>query len=392
MAGKRIRVALIGAGFMGKAHSNAYLKAPKFFRLPAEPVMTCFCRRDRDELKKVAQRWGWQHTEADWRKAVARDDVDLVDICTPNDLHHDMAVAAAKAGKHVFCEKPLARNLDEAKEMVSAVKKARVRHFVAFNYRRCPAVTLARRMVEEGRIGRLYHIRACYLQDWIMDPEFPLIWRLKKQNAGSGAHGDINAHSIDLARYITGDAFREVCGMTETFVKERPTGEMAGQGLGARKGKGKKKMGRVTVDDATMFMARMSSGAVATFTATRFAAGRRNANCIEIYGSKGSLLFDFERMNELQYYNVDDPDHAQGFRRILATDPPHPYIDAWWPPGHGLGYEHGFINTVADVMRSLGGGEAFHPDFEDAFEVQRVLDAVLLSARERRWVKLSEMK
>ena len=388
---RTIGVALIGAGFMGKTHSNAYLKVAKFFDLPVEPVMACFCRRDKLGLREVADRWGWQAAESDWRKVIQRDDVDLVDICTPNNLHRDMAVAAAKAGKMVFCEKPLAMNVAEAREMAAAVKRAKVRSFVAFNYRRCPAIGLARRLVEEGRIGRIYHVRACYLQDWIMDPSFPLVWRLKKGVSGSGAHGDINAHSIDLARYITGDEFAEVCGMTETFVRKRPLGQMAGQGLKARGGP---KTGSVTVDDAAVFMARMRHGALATFTATRFAAGRRNGNCIEIYGSEGALVFNFERMNELEYYNVDDPDHLQGYRRILVTDPPHPYMDAWWPPGHGIGYEHGFINTVADIMRAIGSrakGAQFKPDFADALRVQEVLDAVLVSAKERRWVKTSEM-
>jgi predicted dehydrogenase len=320
---------------------------------------------------------------------VARDDVDLVDICTPNNLHRDMALAAAKAGKMIFCEKPLAMNVGQVKEMIAAARKARVRTFVAFNYRRCPAVSLARQIVAEGRIGRIYHVRAWYLQDWIMDPDFPLVWRLKKAVSGSGAHGDINAHSIDLARFITGQEIAEVCGMTETFVKKRPAGEMAGQGLKAKRSR---KTGNVTVDDAAVFMARMAAGALATFTATRFAAGRRNRNCIEIYGSKGSLAFNFERMNELEYYSAADPAHLQGYRRILATDPAHPYMDAWWPPGHGIGYEHGFINTVADILRSIGGRGKFEPDFADALRVQQVLDAVLTSARERRWVKVSEVK
>jgi predicted dehydrogenase len=388
---RKVGVLLIGGGFMGKTHSNAYLKVAKFFDLPVEPVMACFCRRSKAGLQETADRWGWQAVEADWRKAIRRDDVDLVDISTPNNLHRDMAVAAARAGKMIFCEKPLAMNVAQARQMVDAAKKARIKTFVAFNYRRCPAVALARQIVAEGRIGRIYHVRACYLQDWIMDPAFPLVWRLKKEVSGSGAHGDINAHSIDMARYITGEEFAEVCGVTETFIKQRPLGEMAGEGLRAKGGKTK---GRVTVDDAAVFMARMTGGALATFTATRFAAGRRNANRIEIYGSKGSLVFDFERMNELEYYNVDDPAHLQGYRRILATDPPHPYMDAWWPAGHGIGYEHGFINTVADIMRAIGskGRKAeFKPDFADALEVQKVLDAVLLSDKKRRWVEIGKM-
>jgi predicted dehydrogenase len=386
---KKIRVALIGGGFMAKTHSNAYLKVAKFFKLPLAPEMTCVCDINAPEARAMAQRWGWQNVETDWRQTIARPDVDLVDICTPNNLHRDMVVAAAKAGKMVYCEKPLALNVAEVKEMIAAVKKAKVRHFVTFNYRRCPAVSLARQIVEEGRIGRLYHVRACYLQDWIMDPEFPFVWRLDKKVSGSGAHGDINAHSIDLARYITGDEFDEVSGMTETFIKERSLGEMTGQGLQARKSD---KKGKVTVDDASLFIARMKGGALASFMATRFAAGRRNFNTIEVYGSKGSLAFDFQRMNELEYYSVDDPAHLQGFRRILATDPPHPYMEAWWPGGHGIGYEHGFINNLADILRSIDSGQPFHPDFEDGLRCQEVLDAVLLSAAKRRWVKISEMK
>jgi predicted dehydrogenase len=389
MAKKTLRVALIGGGFMGKAHSNAYLKVAKFFKLPLEPEMTCFCDVSAPEARTMARRWGWQNVETDWRRAVARPDVDLVDICTPNNLHREMVLAAAAAGKMIYCEKPLALNVAEAREMLAAARKARVRHFMTFNYRRSPAIGLARRIVEEGRLGRLYHVRACYCQDWIMDPEFPLVWRLKKKVSGSGTHGDINAHSIDLARYLTGEEFVEVSGLVETFIKERPLGAMAGQGLRA---KASRKMGRVTVDDAALFLARMTGGTLGSFMATRFAAGRRNYNAIEIYGSKGSLLFDFERMNELQFYSVDDPAHLQGFRKILATDPPHPYAEAWWPGGHGVGYEHGFINNLADLCRAVAAKKPFHPDFEDGLRCQEVLDAVLLSARERRWVKISEMK
>lgn len=388
MTKQKIGVALIGGGFMGKTHSNAYLKVAKFFNLPAEPEMNVFCSNDPNP-QEMADRWGWKTVEADYRKVVKRDDVQMVDICTPNNMHMEMAIAAAEAGKMVFCEKPLALNYAQAKRMVDAVNKHRVPNFVSFNYRRVPAIALARQLVEEGRIGRLYHITAAYLQDWIMDPAFPLVWRLKKEVSGSGAHGDINAHIIDAARYITGDEFNQVCGMTETFIKQRSVGEMTGQGLQAKKSK---KMGKVTVDDASVFMARMKSGAMATFTATRFAAGRRNANRIEIYGSKGSLAFDFEKMNELEYYNTQDEAHVQGFRRILATDPPHPYMDAWWPAGHGVGYEHGFINTVADIMRSVGGKGKFSPDFSEGLKCQQVLDAVLLSARENRWVKVAEIK
>ncbi len=385
---KKVGVALIGGGFMGKTHSNAYLKVAKFFNLPVEPEMNVFCSNDPNP-QEMADRWGWKEVETDYRKAIARDDVELVDICTPNNVHMEMAITAAEAGKMVFCEKPMALNYEQAKRMADAVRKARVANFVCFNYRRVPALALARQLVQEGRIGRIYHITASYMQDWIMDPDFPLVWRLKKEVSGSGAHGDINAHIIDAARFISGDEFKEVCGMTETFIKQRSIGEMTGQGLQARKSTRK---GSVTVDDAAIFMTRMKSGALGTFTATRFAAGRRNANRIEINGSKGSLSFDFESMNELQYYSTDDESHLQGFRRILVTDPPHPYMDAWWPAGHGVGYEHGFINTVADIMRSIGGKQQFSPDFQEGLKVQAVLDAVLLSAKEKRWVKLNEIK
>ena len=278
---------------------------------------------------------GWEGYETDWRKLVAREDIDLVDITTPNRTHRDIAVAAAQAGKHVFCEKPLVMNLAEAKEMLAAVEEAGVKHMVNFNYRRCPAVGLAKEMIEAGELGEIYHWRAAYLQDWIVDPEFPLVWRLRKQVAGSGSLGDLAAHSIDLARYLVGE-IEEVVAMAQTFIKERPL-PTAMAGISAEAGE---ERGEVTVEDAAAFMAWFENGVFGTFEATRFALGRRNCNRFEINGSKGSLVFNMERMNELLYYSQEDTKGRQGFRRIQATDPSHPYMEAWWLPGHIIGYEH----------------------------------------------------
>lgn len=379
-----VRVGMIGDGFMGKAHANAWLKVNQFFDLPVKAVRQVVAARRSKEVEAFAKRWGWARAETAWERLVSASDVDLVDICTPNNVHAEMAIAATEAGKAVVCEKPLAMNLDEAKSMVKAAKKAGVLNCVCFNYRRVPAVGLARRLIEEGRLGRIFHIRAAYLQDWIIAPEFPLVWRLDKRVAGSGAHGDLNAHIIDMARFLVGE-ISEVVGDAKTFIEERPLPEAAMAGLATGKGSGKR--GKVTVDDAVLFLARFANGAVGTFEATRFANGRKNANRIEINGEKGSLLFFFERMNELEFFSSEDPKHLQGWRTILATEPgEHPYISAWWPPGHIIGYEHTFINLMADVLRAYADKKDCMPDFEDAAKTQAVLDAVLQSARERVWV------
>jgi len=388
VARKHINVALIGAGFMGRTHSNAYLKVAKFFDVPVVPRMKVMCDINEAAARSMADRWGWEEVMTDYRKVVARPDIDMVDILTPNNTHCAIACAAARAGKIVACEKPLAMNVAEARKMVACARQAGVASFTSFNYRRTPAISLARQIVEEGRIGRIYHIRVQYLQDWIMDPEFPMVWRLDKKTCGTGAHGDLNAHTIDLARFITGQEFTAVTGMAETFIKHRPEGRMDGKGLAAAGGaKGKRKMGTVTVDDAVLFLAKFSGGAIGSFECTRFAAGRKNGQHIEINGSRGSLVFDFERMNELQFHDHTAPAHLAGWTKILATDPSHPYAGAYWPPGHVIGYEHGFISQLADQLNFLGGRtKQYHPDFTDGLRSQEVLDAVMKSAASGRWV------
>ncbi len=380
---KTLNIGLIGHQFMGKAHSNAYLNVAKFFALQREPVMKMVCGIGPD-VPAFAQRWGWQQHTQSYQELLAREDVDYVDICTPNRVHAEMAIAAAEAGKHILCEKPLAMNAAEAAQMVQAVTRAKVHNVVSFCYRRCPAVALMKQMIEAGKLGRVYHVRAQYLQDWIMDPNFPRVWRLVKAVAGSGVHGDLNAHIIDMARYLVGE-ISEVVGMTETFIKKRPL-EVAGAGAGLKDKKGAQKMGVVDVDDATAFLARFANGAIGTFEASRFAGGHKNGIVIEVNGSKGSFKFEFENMNELWYLNLEEDARAQGFTRILTTEGVHPYIGAWWPAGHIIGYEHTFVNLVADVINGIATNKKVMPDFADALKTQRVLDAVLQSAEHRCWV------
>jgi predicted dehydrogenase len=372
-------VGIVGYAFMGAAHSQAWRTASRFFDLPLQPDMAVLCGRDAEAASAAAQRLGWRSVETDWKALLGRDDVQLVDVCTPGDTHAEIAIAALEAGKHVLCEKPLANTVDEARAMVAAAQKARakgVRSMVGFNYRRVPAVALARRLVEQGRIGQLRHVRAVYLQDWIIDPEFPLVWRLQAEKAGSGALGDIGAHIVDMAQFVVGDRLTGVCGLTETFIKERPL-PTASSGLSAS---GSAERGPVTVDDAALFLGRFAGGAVATFEATRFATGRKNAIRLEVNGSAGSLAFDFESMNELSFYDGTEDADTAGFRRILVTEPTHPYAGAWWPPGHILGYEHSFTHEVVDLVRDLAAGTDPTPSFEDGLQIQQVLDAVVRSA------------
>ena len=383
---KEIRVGLVGCGFMGKAHSNAWLNVAKFFPLKVKPKMQVACDKVKSIGKACQENWGWKKFESSYKKLLKSREINLVDITTPNNAHKEIALAAAESGVNIACEKPLAMNSDEAREMLKAVRKSKVKHMIWFNYRRVPAIGLAKRIIEEGRIGKIYHIRASYLQDWIMDPNFPLVWRLQKEITGSGAHGDLNAHIIDLARYLVGE-FDEVVGMDKTFIKTRPLVEEAA-GLA---GKGKKEKGKVTVDDAVLFLARFKNGAIATFESTRFAGGRKNQNQFEINGSRGTLAFKFERMNELQYLSLKEPQYLQGFKTILATEPVHPYVHAWWPPGHILGYEHAFVNVASDLVESMAKNKRIKPNFEDGLKCQQVLDAVLKSAQERTWVKVDEM-
>lgn len=376
---KMLNVAIIGTKFMGKAHSNAWLNAPRFFDMDVTPALKVACGQNEADLKEFAARWGWQEVETDWRKVVARADVDIVDISVPTYMHHEVAVAAARAGKHIFCEKPLAITVDEARSMYTEAQKAGIVHYLNHNYRRCPAVRLAKRLVEEGALGRIFHWRGAYLQDWIVDPDFPLTWHLRADRAGAGPHFDLNSHSVDLARYLVGD-IKAVTAMTTTFIKERPLPGAGAATFTAGSG-GASEMGAVTVDDAAFMLAEFENGALGSFEASRFAPGRKNYNYFEIYGSKGSLIFNLERMNELQLFLRDDPAYAQGFRTILVTEAEqHDYVSAWWPPGHMIGYEHEFHHAVVDFMETVAKGGSVEPNFYDGLREIVILTAGLKSA------------
>jgi len=385
MKKRSLRVGLIGYNFMGKAHSNAWRQAGRFFDLPAEIEMRTLCGRSPAGVNAAAANLGWARTSTDWREVVSDPEIDIVDICTPNDCHYEIAIEAAKHGKAVLCEKPLAMNVAECEDMVAAAKKARVANMVCHVYRRIPAMALAKAMIERGDLGdRIYHFRARYAQDWITDPAFPLVWRLQSKIAGSGSHGDLGAHIIDLGRYLVGE-IKEVCGLMETFIKERPLQAELGAGLSA---KASDKTGKVTVDDAVSWIGRFKNGALANLEATRFAQGRKNHITVEINGSKGSLFFDFEDMNRLKFYNADDPADARGFRDILVTESTHPYAGAWWPPGHIIGYEHTFIHAFADFTKAVVAGKSVQPTFADGLANEKVLAAVSKSAKSREWVKV----
>ncbi|MFD5318892.1 Gfo/Idh/MocA family protein [Streptomyces sp. NPDC127098] len=374
-------VALIGHAFMGRVHSHAWRSVGAFFGPSLEPRMTIVAGTDRARTEEAAARLGWQHATDNWQQAVHRDDVGIVDICSPGDSHAEIAIAALEAGKHVLCEKPLANTVAEAEAMVAAARRARergVRSMVGFTYRRTPALSLARRMVAEGRIGRVYQVRAAYLQDWLHDPDAPFTWRLDRARAGSGALGDIGSHITDLAEHLVGDRLDGVSGQTATFVESRP---LPGAPEGTR--------GEVTVDDAAVFTGRFTGGALGVFEATRFAAGRKNALRIELNGTAGSLAFDFESMNELWFHDATEPAAGAGFRRIVVTEPEHPYVAAWWPPGHGLGYEHAFTHQARDFLEAVAAGTDPEPGFEDGLHVQRVLAAVEESAaNESRYTRI----
>ncbi|PKQ25316.1 MAG: dehydrogenase [Actinobacteria bacterium HGW-Actinobacteria-4] len=366
---------MIGNGFMGAAHSQGWRVAPRFFDLPQQPHMTVMVGRDPAKNAHLAQKWGWEEASEDFEQVIARDDIDIVDIVTPGDTHCDMAIAALAAGKHVMCEKPLANSVAEAKKMADAAASAAskgVFAMVGFTYRRVPAATFARDLVARGAVGTVRQVRAQYLQDWLSDASVPLMWRLDKSKAGSGALGDIGAHAIDMAQFITGTSVTSVSGILETFVKERPV-LAEGQGLSGTAGTG---TGPVTVDDFAAFTGRFDSGALGVFEATRFSTGRKNALRVEVSGDKGAILFDMEDMNALQYYDATAPGTEQGFRRIFVTEADHPYVEAWWPAGHMLGYEHGFSHQVKDFVEAVAGGTQPTPSFADGLQVQQVLDAV----------------
>jgi predicted dehydrogenase len=380
MKKRELRIAIIGYNFMGKAHSNGWLQASKFFDLGLEPVLQVACGRNEKALGEFAARWGWKNIETDWRKVIEREDVDVVDISLPQHLHAEVAIAAAQAGKHIFCEKPMALTSKEARAMLAAAEKAGIKHYLNHNYRRCPAVRLARQLIDDGKIGRIFHWRGSYQQDWIVNPEFPLTWHLQKETAGTGPHGDLNSHSVDLALYLVGEIKSVSCLMTN-FIKERPLPGEGAATFSAGKSSGPRQKGEVTVEDASLMMVEFSSGAVGSFEATRFAPGRKNHNTFEIYGSNGSLVFDFERMNELLYFSRQDPENAQGFRTILATESSHEYMANWWPPGHVIGYEHGFIHGMVDFVHAIDKNTPIKPDFADGLRCIEVLEAGCKSAQ-----------
>lgn len=371
---KELNIGIIGARFMGRAHSNAWSDVARFYDLPFIPVLKAACDIDPASGDNFAKRLGWQSFETSWEKLIKRADIDVIDICTPNKLHMPVAVMAAEEGKHVICEKPLAMNAGEARQMVEAAEASGVSHMVAFNYRRVPAVALAKKMIGEGKLGKIHHFNAVYYQDWLVDPEFPWVWRNDVKQAGSGAHGDMNAHTVDLARFLVGD-FESVCGDEKVFVETRP---MPG-------GKG---TGTVTADDATCFLARFKNGAIGNFIASRFSAGRKNFLRLEIFGSEGSLSFNLERLNELEYFLRKDTCSEQGFRTIMVTENEHPYIRKWWPPGHIIGWEHTFIHEIGDFLLVIAENNKIKPDFYDGYQCQVVLDAVMVSAKSRQWVSI----
>ncbi|MDL4819194.1 Gfo/Idh/MocA family protein [Actinomadura opuntiae] len=369
-----VGVGMVGHAFMGRAHSQAWRTVGPFFGPPLTPVMAALAGRDAGRAAAAARTLGWASSESDWKQLLRRDDVEIVDVCTPGDAHAEIAVAALEAGKHVLCEKPLANSVAEAEAMAAAAERARargVRSMVGFNYRRVPAVSLARRLVAQGRVGTVRHIRAQYLQDWLTDPRSPFTWRLDRDKAGTGALGDIGAHIIDTAQFITGHALAGVSAVMGTFVPERP---LPGGGTA-----------EVTVDDAALFVGRTDGGALASFEATRMATGRKNALRIEVSGSSGALAFDLESMNELWFYDGAQDAETAGFRRIVVTEPVHPYAGRWWPPGHLLGYEHTFTHQMADFLAAIAGGTDPSPSFADGLRVQRVLAAVEASAASGGW-------
>ncbi len=371
-----LNVALIGYAFMGRAHSNAYRQVGRFFTPKYLPRMKVLCGRTPAGVNAAAEQLGWEEAATDWREVVSRKDIDIVDIATPGDSHAEIAIEAARAGKVVFCEKPLANTVKEAEKMLAAVTKAGVIHMICHNYRRAPAVMLARQLIEEGKLGRLYHYRGTYLQDWVADPSVPLVWRLRKEAAGSGALGDIASHSLDLARFLVGE-ITEVTGALETFVKERPLPDNP------------KKKGKVTVDDASASVVRFANGALGTIEASRFATGRKNYNRFEINGSKGSVAFNLERMNELEVYLTGDDPAVQGFHNVMVTNgASHPYFSHWWPEGHIIGYEHTFIHTVYDLLEAIAKNKVPTPNFEDGVRNQKVLAAMEKAAVTKRWVKV----
>lgn len=385
----RLNVGMVGYAFMGRTHSLGWRQAPRFFDLPLQIGMTAVCGRDAAAVSAAASDLGWDRAVTDWHALVESDDIDLIDICTPGSSHAEVAIAALRAGKHVVCEKPLANTVDEAEEMADVAAEAASRGvyaMVGFTNRRVPAVALARQLIAEGRLGTIRQVRAAYQQDWLVDPQVPLAWRLQKDQAGSGSLGDIGAHVVDLAQFLLADQVVEVSGTVKTFVERRPLPGGSTSGLAGVAGEG---YGPVTVDDAVWFLGRFAQGAFASFEATRFATGRKNALRIEVSGSDGAVFWDLEELNVLHYYDNRIPAVEAGFRRVIATEPDTPYAGAWWPAGHTLGWEHGFTHQVLDLVTALASGRQPEPSFDAGLQVQRVLDAVERSSSAQGiWLKV----
>ncbi|MDQ2738124.1 MAG: Gfo/Idh/MocA family oxidoreductase [Actinomycetota bacterium] len=380
---------MVGYGFMGAAHSQAWRVTPRFFDLPYDPRMRVIVGRDRQRAEVAAERFGWAETETDWRRVIERDDIHVIDVCSPGASHAEIAIAGLDAGKHVLCEKPLANTVEEAERMAKAAERAAARGIfamVGFSYRRVPAIAFARELVAANRIGEVRQIRAQYLQDWLVDAEGPMTWRLDKEQAGSGSLGDIGAHAIDAVQFITGRRIASVSGILETLVTERP---LLGESIGLS-GKASSERGHVTVDDVALFTARLETGTLASFEATRYATGRKNALQLEFSGSTGALAFDLERMNELEFYDRTEQGDLRGFRRILVTEPEHPYMAAWWPTGHTIGYEHPFSHQVNDLLTDIAAARQPRPSFGDGLQVQQVLEAIeTSSARASAWTDVA---
>jgi predicted dehydrogenase len=376
---EQLSIGIVGYKFMGRAHSNAWKKATLFFDVPAELVLKAACGRHESSLKEFAKKWGWQETETDWQKLISRADIDIIDIALPQHLHYEIAIAAAKEGKHIFCEKPMAMNSQQAEEMLKVCEQNKVVHYLNHNYRRTPAIALAKKMIEEGFVGRIFHWRCAYQQDWIVDPEFPLTWQLRKETAQAGPHWDLNSHCVDLALFLVG-RIKTVSALTANFVNERPlANETTSGNLSAEAIVNKR--GQVTVEDAALMMVEFENGAVGSFEASRFSAGRKNKLSFEIYGSKGSIAFDLERMNELQCFSLSAPEGQQGFKTILTTESSHPYAAHWWPAGHIIGYEHAFVHAVVDFVKAITDQTPIEPNFRDGLAIIKVLEAGIQAAQ-----------
>jgi len=386
---KKLNVALVGSGFMGRAHSFAWANVGRFFDTDFEPVLKAISSLD-GTINEFAEKQGWEEVAADWRDLVSRDDIDIVDICAPTFLHHDVFIEAAGNGKHIFCEKPAAVTYLQAKEMAEAADKAGIVHYLNHNYRRVPAVAYAKQLIDEGRLGQIYHWRGAYIQDWVMNPNFPLTWHFQKEMAGGGPHFDLNSHLVDIARYLVGE-IESVTGLNKTFIKERPLpGEKAGT-FSSGGDQSATQTGPVTIDDACFFVCDFENGALGSFDTTRFGSGRKNWNDFEIYGSKGAVSFNFESMNELYFLDLEDPVAEQGYKRISVTLGDHPYAGAWWGPGHILGYENAFFHAAADFLNAISKGAEVKPNLHDGAACIRVLEAVNKAIEEKRVVYVKEI-